>query len=181
MTRGLAWLYVLGGAIGLLAAGALTLEKIASLRNPDYVPTCSINPVLSCGSVMDSTQAEAFGFPNPLLGLIGFTVVLATGVAVLAGFQPPRWYRLGLAAGTTLAVLFVHWLIVASLYDIHALCPYCLVVWVVTIPLFWYTALDTLRALAPLKKVHSAVLALWYAVIIGLITQAFWPYWSSLF
>lgn len=177
--RGLAWLYVVAGAIGLLAAVALTLEKIATLSNPDYIPTCSFNPVLSCGSVMESAQASVFGFPNPLLGIGGFSVVVTTGIAMLAGFRPPRWYQLGMAAGTTLAVLFIHFLIVSSLYDIGALCPYCMVVWAVTIPLFWYTALATWPALAPLRRVHSAILALWFVVIIALIVQRFWSYWTS--
>ena len=100
MSRALAWLYVLGGGLGLAAAAALTLEKIAKLRDPSYVPTCSLNPVVSCGSVMDSPQAEAFGFPNPLIGIAAFAVVVTTGVAALAGFQPPRWYRLTMNAGT---------------------------------------------------------------------------------
>ncbi len=41
----------------------------------------------------------------------------------------------GLAAGTLLGTVFVHWLIFQSLYRIGALCPYCMVVWAVTIPL----------------------------------------------
>ncbi|MGM1060688.1 vitamin K epoxide reductase family protein [Saccharothrix sp. Mg75] len=180
MTRALAWLHVIGGGLGLAAAAALTLEKIATLRDPAYIPTCSLNPIISCGSVMDSPQAAAFGFPNPLIGIAAFAVVLTTGVALLAGFEPPRWYRIALNAGTAFGVVFVHWLIAASLYDIHALCPYCMGVWIVTIPLFWYTTLDTWPALAPLRRVHSAVLALWYALIAGLVLHAFWDYWTSL-
>ena len=95
---------------------------------------------------MDSPQAEAFGFPNPLIGIAAFAVVVTAGAAILAGFTPPRWFRLGMQAGATFGVVFVHWLIAASLYDIHALCPYCMVVWAVTIPIFWYTTLDTLGA-----------------------------------
>ena len=178
--RALARLYVIGGGLGLLAAIALILEKIAKLSDAAYVPICSLNPVISCGSVMDSDQAAAFGFPNPLIGIAAFSVVVTTGVVMLAGFEPPRWYRVGLAVGTTFGVVFVHWLIAASLYDIHALCPYCMVVWIVMIPLFWYTALDTWPVLAPLRRVHSAVLALWYVVIVILVLIAFWDYWSSL-
>jgi uncharacterized membrane protein len=186
--RGLAWLYVIGGLIGLAAATALTLEKIAKLTNPAYVPTCSINPVISCGSVMDSPQAEAFGFPNPLIGIAGFAVVVTAGAAMLAGFTPPRWFRLGMQVGATFGVVFVHWLIAASLYDIRALCPYCMVVWVVTIPIFWYTTLDTLRssdrtrgAGEALTSFHSTILATWYAVIVILVLFAFWYYWRTLF
>lgn len=51
VSRGLGWLYVIGGGIGLLAAFALMLEKLATLASPGYVPTCTLNPVVSCGSV----------------------------------------------------------------------------------------------------------------------------------
>ena len=185
--RGLAWLYLVGGLIGLAAAFTLTLEKIAKLADPSYVPTCSLNPVISCGSVMDSPQAEAFGFPNPLIGIAAFAVVTTTGAAMLAGFTPPRWFRLGMQAGATFGVVFVHWLIAASLYDIRALCPYCMVVWAVTIPIFWYTTLDTLRSTdrtraagEALTSFHSTVLATWYAVIVILVLIAFWYYWRTL-
>ena len=133
------------GGIGLLAAAVLLIEKIDVIEDPDYVPTCSINPVLSCGSVMTSDQAEAFGFPNPILGVAGFAVVLTTGAAMLAGATFRRWYWLGLQAGVTFGVVFVHWLIFQSLYRIGALCPYCMVVWVVTIPLFLFVTLHNVR------------------------------------
>ncbi|MCI2420415.1 vitamin K epoxide reductase family protein [Saccharopolyspora sp. K220] len=187
--RGLAWLYVVGGAVGLAASAALIVEKLAKLANPGYVPTCSINPIISCGSVMDSAQAAAFGFPNPLIGVAAFPVVVTAGAVVLGGFEPPRWFWLGMQVGTTLAVIFIHWLVVQSLYEIHALCPYCMVVWVVTIPLFWYTTLHNLTAGnfgggqsvgAALARFHSLVLVVWYLVIVVLILQAFWDYWSTL-
>ena len=75
---------LIAGVVGLAAALTLTVEKIEILINPDYVPSCSINPVLSCGSVMVTPQASAFGFPNPLIGIVAFTVVVVTGVLALA-------------------------------------------------------------------------------------------------
>ena len=47
----------------------------------------------------------------------------------------PQWYWIGLTIGTLIGAAFVHWLIFQSLYRIGALCPYCMVVWVVTISL----------------------------------------------
>lgn len=182
--RGLAWLCLIGGALGLAAAITLTLEKLARLADPSYVPSCSINPVLSCGSVMDSAQAAAFGFPNPLIGVAAFPVVVMFGVALLTGYEPPRWVWAGMQVGTLLGAAFVHWLIGQSLYRIHALCPYCMVVWVVTVALFWYTTLHNLagtRLGAVLRRVHSVVLALWYVGIVVLILIEFWDYWSTLF
>ncbi|GFJ93481.1 vitamin K epoxide reductase family protein [Phytohabitans rumicis] len=138
------WVLTVGGLLGGVAAFVLIVEKIALLRDPGYTPSCSINPILSCGSVMNTPQAEVFGFPNPLLGVAMFPVVVATGVAVLGGIRLPRWWWLSMQAGTILGIGLVHWLFVQSLYRIGALCPYCMVVWVVTIIVFSYTTLHNL-------------------------------------
>ncbi|OLR92420.1 vitamin K epoxide reductase family protein [Actinokineospora bangkokensis] len=181
LSRGLSWWWAVGGALGLLAAGALTLEKIAKLRDPSYVPSCTLGKVFACGTVMDSPQAAAFGFPNPLIGLAAFSVVVTVGVVGLIGFAPPRWFRVGMWAGTAFGVGFVHWLIASSLFEIHALCPYCMVVWAVTIALFLHTSVDTWPALAGLRRVRGSVLAIWYAAVLALVVTAFWDDWSTLF
>jgi uncharacterized membrane protein len=190
--RRFGWGLLAGGAVGLVAAFTLLVEKIALLEDPSYVPSCSINPILSCGSVMRTDQAEAFGFPNPILGVAGFAIVVTVGMVVLSGVALARWFWLGLQAGTTLGVVFVHWLIFQSLYRIGALCPYCMVVWAVTIPLFWYTTLHNLQArhlptprrLQPAvdaaRSYHGVVLTTWYLAIAALITQRFWAYWATL-
>ena len=121
--RLVALVLTIAGAIGLLAAFTLTVEKIALLKDPSYSPSCSINPVLSCGSVMSTPQAEVFGFPNPLLGIAGFAVVTALGVVLWTGAVWPRWMWWGLQTGVVFGVVFVLWLIFQSLYRIGALCP----------------------------------------------------------
>lgn len=188
--RLLPWLLAVTGAIGLAAAFTLTVEKIALLKDPEHVPSCSINPVLSCGSVMQTAQAEVFGFPNPLIGVIAFTAVTVLGVVLLAGAVLPRWVWIGLQVGVTFGVVFVHWLIFQSLYRISALCPYCMVVWTVMIPLFWYVTLHNLaggrlggpgaRIGVAVARFHTVVLAAWYLLVIILIGQAFWTYWRTL-
>lgn len=190
--RLLPWLLLAGGAIGLLAAAVLTVEKIAILRDSTYVPSCSLNPVLSCGSVMTKSQAEIFGFPNPLLGIAGFAIVATTGAVLLAGASLRRWYWLGLQAGATFGVVFVHWLIFQSLYRIHALCPYCMAVWAVTIPIFWYVTLHNLdqsrtrlppiiqRGASAATRYHAVVLTAWTILLLTLIAEQFWSYWKTL-
>lgn len=191
------WVLV-AGVVGLAAAVTLMVEKLRILQNPDYVPSCSINPVLSCGSVMVTPQAEAFGFPNPLIGIVAFTVVLVTGALALANVALPRWYWAGLGAGTLLGTVFVHWLIFQSLYRIDALCPYCMVVWAVTIPLLVVVASIALRpqgagdaAVGSSRKRLIAAAgvayqwrwslsALWFTAVILLILVRFWDYWSTL-
>ena len=88
--RATAWVLTVGGFLGLLAALALTIERIELLQDASYVPSCSLNPVLSCGTVMTTEQAALFGFPNPIIGIVAFTVVLVTGVLTLARIALPR-------------------------------------------------------------------------------------------
>ncbi|HYQ36078.1 MAG TPA: vitamin K epoxide reductase family protein, partial [Mycobacterium sp.] len=130
-----AWWVLIAGVIGFVASMTLTVEKIELLLNPSYVPSCNINPIVSCGSVMVTPQASVLGFPNPLLGLVGFTVVIVTGVLAVTKVPLPQWYWAGLTVGVLIGTVFVHWLIFQSLYRIGALCPYCMVVWAVTISL----------------------------------------------
>ncbi len=181
--RLLPWLLLVGGGIGLSAAFVLTIEKIALLEDPSYVPSCSINPVLSCGSVMTTPQAEVFGFPNPLLGIASFATVTSIGAALLAGARFRRWFWLGLQAGATFGVVFVHWLIYQSLYVIGALCPYCMLVWAVTIPIFLYVTLHNFsrhRLVKALSGYHTVVLIVWFLAVVSLIGARFWSYWSTL-
>ena len=188
--RSLPWLLLAGGLTALAAALVLTVEKFALALDPAYTPACSINPVLNCGSVMDTPQASAFGFPNSLLGVGGFAVVAALGAALLSGAVFARWYWAAVQIGVTAAAVFVHWLIVQSLYEIGALCPYCMVVWAVTIPVFWYVTLRNLdRAVTRpslrqwadwLIRNHSVPLTVWSLAVIALIAQRFWSYWSTL-
>ncbi|MGW0158118.1 vitamin K epoxide reductase family protein [Mycobacterium sp. NPDC003323] len=177
---------LIAGVLGLAAAAALTIEKIEILIDPSYVPSCSLNPVLSCGSVMTTPQASQFGFPNSLIGIIAFTVVLVTGVLAVAKVTLPRWYWTGLTIGTALGVVFVHWLIFQSLYRIGALCPYCMVVWAVTVPLLVIVGSIALRAehaTGPGRIIYDwrwSLVALWFTAVVLLILVRFWNYWSTL-
>ena len=45
---------VVGGLVGLVAAAVLLVERIHLAEDPTYVPSCSINPILSCGNVMQT-------------------------------------------------------------------------------------------------------------------------------
>jgi uncharacterized membrane protein len=188
LARTCGWVLVLGGAIGTAAAFALMLDRIALLKDPAFVPSCSISPLLSCGSVMTSPQAEVFGFPNPLIGLVAFPVIATVGVLALGGGTVPRWVWLGLQAGSVAGIVFVHWLISQSLYVIGTLCPYCMIVWVVTITVFCYVTLHNLTAgRLPLPRAgrriaayHGVLLTSWVLLIVALIAARFWPYWTGL-
>lgn len=181
-----------GGVVGLVAAFVLTIESFRLAEDPGYVPSCSINPVLACGAVMESDQATAFGFPNPLLGVAGFSMVLALGVTVLAGARLPRWLWLVIQGGVVLAVVFVHWLFLQSVYSIGTLCPYCIAVWLATIPIFLYVTLRNLAAgalvassrgrssVAAALSYHGVLLTVWLLALTVLVGKEFWFYWQTL-
>ncbi|MER7345141.1 vitamin K epoxide reductase family protein [Streptomyces aurantiacus] len=144
-SRALALLLVITGAAGLLASWIITLDKFELLKDPNFQPGCSINPVVACGSIMKSDQAEAFGFPNPMLGLATYAVVIGVGMSLLGRARFPRWYWLTFNAGTLFGVGFCTWLMFQSLYRINALCLWCCLAWVATILMFWYVTAFNVR------------------------------------
>ncbi|WP_232832827.1 vitamin K epoxide reductase family protein [Curtobacterium sp. YC1] len=126
------------GAVGLLGAFQLVLDEFKKYADPDTVLSCDLNPFISCSDVMASWQGNLFGFPNPLLGLLGFVAPIAVAVMLLAGFRNgSRWFWIAFNAGVFLAWVFVTWLFTQTVWSIGALCPWCMLVWSVTIPMFW--------------------------------------------
>jgi uncharacterized membrane protein len=184
-----AWWILIAGVAGLIASATLTVEKVELLLNPSYVPSCNLNPIVSCGSVMATPQASAFGFPNSLIGIAAFSVITVTGVLAVAKVPLPRWYWVGITLGTLAAAGFVHWLIFQSLYRIGALCPYCMVVWVATISLLVVVASIAFgpngdgRSGAVVRGLHHwrwSIATLWFTAVFLLIVVRFWDYWSTL-
>lgn len=188
--RAFTWLLVVCGALGSLASWVITVDKFKLLEDPNFVPACSLNPIISCGNIMKSAQAGVFGFPNPMMGMIAYPMVLLLGVGLLAGARYRAWFWLGLQAGTLFGVGFVTWLQYQSLYEINSLCLWCCLAWAVTIALFWYTLVHNVkhRVIPAPPGVRNAVLefhwvvpVLWYGVIIMLILIRWWTqYWSTL-
>jgi uncharacterized membrane protein len=155
------------GVIGWVAAGILILEKLELYRNPDHVTSCDINPWVSCGQVMETWQSELFGYPNPFIGLVGFTIIITTGMALLAGAHLNRWYWAGLQVGVTLGTVFATWLWSQALFDIYILCLYCMIVWTAMIPLFILTTVRNLvHGVIPAPEGLTPGLAAWVGPII---------------
>jgi uncharacterized membrane protein len=179
-----AQLVVLGLA-GLGAAFALTVDKVRLLADPSFEPACDLNPVLSCGSVMVTEQAEVLGFPNSVIGLAAFGAVVALGAVQLSGTRPSRVVQAGLALGALAGWAFVHWLAFQSLYRIGALCPWCMVVWASTAPIAIWSVLRPLRDhgsgfARALWSVRWSLLVAWYLLVVVLALVRFWTYWRTL-
>jgi len=192
LKRVLPWLLFITGAIALIASIMLATEVFQHLKKPVYVPVCNLNPIFSCTSVADSAQAHAFGFPNYFIGIAGYAVVATVGAAMLAGAQFKRWFWQLFNVGMLFAVGFLTWLQFQTLYRIGALCLFCMITWLVTIPAFCYTSLYNLRegnvktpkrlsrAVAFVQRHHADILVTWFLIIIVLILKRFWYYFGNL-
>lgn len=143
---GLAILLIVAGAIAFAAAFALTLDKIHLLENPDAQLSCNFSVLIGCSTNLSSWQGSLLGFPNPLIGLAAWSVVITIGVAILAGARFARWFWIGLNVGVAGAMAFVIWLIGQSIFVLDVLCPWCMVTWAATIPTFLAVTLYNLKS-----------------------------------
>lgn len=142
---GLAVFLIIAGAIGFAAAFALTLDKVAMLEDPNAQLSCNFSVLVGCSTNLGSWQGAVFGFPNPLIGVAAWSVVITIGAAILAGATFERWFWLGLNVGVTAALAFVIWLMGQSFFVLDVLCPWCMVTWAVTIPVFLSVTLYNLK------------------------------------
>lgn len=124
------------GIVGLLVSFILSVDEMSVIKNPNAVLSCSINVVLNCSTVMQTWQAHAFGFPNMLIGLMSYPIVITVAVAALAGAKMSRWFWITANICYGLGLLFSYWLFFNSVYVIQVLCPWCLVITFATTVLF---------------------------------------------
>jgi uncharacterized membrane protein len=174
------WLSV-AGLLGLLAAFVLTLEKFKSITNPDEGASCDFSVIVQCSANLSSAAGSVFGFPNPLIGLMAWPMVLATALLVIFSVRIPKFWWYGFFTGVTGALIFVTWLQFQSIMILGTLCPWCMVTWFAVIP----TWLATLA--------HTGSLGLWsskaanffqslkaYVPVISLVWFAAIAIWAQL-
>lgn len=137
---------IVTGAIGLWASFALTIDKILILENPSADLDCNFSILVQCGANLTSWQGAVFGFPNPIIGLMGFVAPVAVGVALLAGARFARWFWIAFNLGVAGALAFCIWLMSQSIFSLGTLCPYCMVTWATTILMFWALTLRNFAA-----------------------------------
>lgn len=183
--RSFPWLLVLAGGLGFLASFTLIVDRIALWKNPDAQLSCSISATIDCAGVMLSPQSEILGFPNPLLGLPMFSAVVGIGVALLAHARFAAWFWVLLALSQVASAALVAWFIFQTLFRIQLLCPWCSLVWLVTVPLLFYTVAYALAEAFPhhrsirrfgrfLLRWQVASLVILYApVVFAIVYEAF--------
>ncbi len=115
-----------GGALGLLASFLETIEYQLLLSNAQAQLVCNINSVFSCSAVLSSWQFKIFGFPNSLLCIVFFTLMMAAGLVGLTGGSLTPKLRLWLHGIALFFLGFGTWFMWQSTFVIQALCILCL-------------------------------------------------------
>lgn len=134
----LVWAAMLVGSIASLVASlVLSIDAIRLAEDPTASLGCDINAVISCGTVGTSWQASLLGFPNAFLGLMFEPAVITLAVAALSGVRFPRHIMLTAQIIYTIALGFAYWLFHQAMFEIGALCPWCMLVTVAT-TLVWF-------------------------------------------
>jgi uncharacterized membrane protein len=134
------WIFtsmLIGSLLSLLAAFVLSQEALELAKNPHAALSCSVNIVLNCATVAKHPTAEMFGFPNSFLGMMAEPVVITVAIAGLAGIRFPRKFLFAAQIGYTIGLLYALLLLGISYFIIQALCPWCLLVTLTTI-LVWF-------------------------------------------
>lgn len=175
------WL-VGAGLIALISSAILVYERLQIYIDAGHSTVCDINALLSCGTVMRTPQAEAFGFPNPFIGLVGFSIVVTIGAAMMAGAQFKKWFWVCMNIGMAAATAFIMWLWYQTTFQINALCLFCMIVWVMTITLFVKTTVRNVSAgvIPAAQSMRESArgwswfaISLWLILIFGIIVIRF--------
>ena len=177
-------------AIGIVASTELVLSEMAVLADPDAQLSCNINPLIGCGNFLQTGQGHVlFGIPNGLFGMLAYAALAAVGVVLAAGARLPRWFWLFLLAGVWGSALFVLWFMSVSFFVVHALCPFCLIIWLVTIPLVTQTTARAVqgghlrvgeRLGGVLVRERWVLTVVLYVLLAGAILVAYWESWAML-
>ncbi|WP_394938178.1 vitamin K epoxide reductase family protein [Psychromicrobium sp. YIM B11713] len=171
--RPFGYLLLITSFISFLAAAALILDRLELYKDSSAKLSCDFNAFVSCGRVMEQPQAAVFGFPNPFIGIVCFGIVFAVGMSLLAGAKFARWYWICFQIGITLGMVFICWLWFQALYVIAILCPWCMVVWAMMIPLFlWTTIRNLVHGVIPAPAGLVRFLSNWGWTIVILVYLA---------
>ena len=128
---------LVSSVLSLVASFVLSVDALRLAEDPNAALGCNINSVISCGTVAAAWQSQVLGFPNAFLGLITEPVVITIAVAALAGVRFPRWFMLTAQVFYTIGLVFAYWLFHQAMFEIGALCPWCLLVTLATTLVFF--------------------------------------------
>lgn len=130
------WAMLVSSTLSLIASLVLSYDAIKLAEAPSSKLSCDINAVVSCGKVAKSWQSSLLGFPNSFIGLMLEPVIITVAIAGLSLVAFPKLFMRVAHVGYGLGLVFALWLLSQSLFVIHALCPWCLLVTISTVTVF---------------------------------------------
>lgn len=117
---------VFGAAVGLVASFLQLLEKLTLLKDADAVLACNFNSVFSCTNVLNAWQSSVFGFPNSVMCIVFFALVLGIALAGLSSDALGKRLRLSIQGIALFFLCFGIWFLTQSTLVIGALCLFCI-------------------------------------------------------
>lgn len=83
---------------------------------PTFRP-CTVNATVNCDAIISGPVAKTFGIPTPLIGLIGYIVIMVCAIMI-----KPK-ILLGMAI---FGLVFCLWIGYKELFQLHVVCPACI-------------------------------------------------------
>ena len=106
------WIKILAG-IGITLAVYLLWEQMFPSK---FIP-CNINSTVNCNAVISGAVSKTLGIPTPLIGLLGYLVILYSAFK-----RSARWV-LGMAS---FGLAFCLYIAIRELFQLHVVCPVCI-------------------------------------------------------
>lgn len=144
---GTAILWIALSVVAWVVSFLLYTEYIGQLSDADPLLSCDLSPFITCGPNLLAPAGNLLGFTNSILGMMAFLGPIFAGVGALASKNGMRaWYWRVFTVFVAAGFALVHWLAFRSVFEFGSLCPWCMVVWLMMIPLFWSVLGWTLSA-----------------------------------
>lgn len=136
-SRAMSIWWIVAGLAGWTVSFLLYHEYIGQLTGGDALITCNVSPVVTCGPNLLSPGGNLLGFSNSIIGIVLFLGPVFAGAAALAAPSGLRaWFWRTFTVFVLGAFVLIHFFAYRSIFEYSTLCPWCMVIWLVTIPLF---------------------------------------------
>jgi len=115
-----------GAAVGLIASFWETLDKLSLLKNTHSTLSCNISSIFNCSNILNAHQSSVFGFPNSLLCVVFFSLILSAGLVGWLGSAVAVKLRFVYESLAVFFVCFGYWFFWQSIFNLRSLCILCI-------------------------------------------------------
>ncbi len=116
----------IAGVIGFIASFLQMVEKIELLKNPSAQLACNLNAIFSCSNILNTWQSSVFGFPNSLMCIIFFVIMITAGLIGWMDGSTSKTLRMVFMGVAVFFVGFGFWYLWQSIVIVGAICVYCI-------------------------------------------------------